>query len=212
MRLWLKLKDYFNLRGNLPSIALLSFLRGARDNMRLVIWQPFILSLGLSMKILGGFESLIILTMILAQPILGSVSDSYGRKRLLFVRELLMVFALILCLYTNTWHLLLFAVAFIGLSMAFEPVYNTLVAESSDQTNLGMTFSILNATYMATGLIAPVFAGLLADSYGYSYVFYTAISLGMLSLFIVQVRLVETRITEDKVSLSLSLNSLVKTF
>jgi len=212
MRLWMRLKDYFKTKSNLSSIALLSFLRGARDNMRLVIWQPFILSLGLSMKVLGAFESMIILTMILVQPILGSISDSYGRKHLLVIRELLMLFALILCAYTKTWHLLLFTVLFIGLSMAFEPVYNTLVAESSDQTNLGLTFSILNATYMASGLIAPVFAGLLADSYGYSYVFYSTIGLGILSLLIVQVKLVETKSQDDKLRLSISLKSLVKTF
>ena len=212
MGLKMRLKELFNVRHNLSSIALLSFLRGSRDNMRLVIWQPFILSIGLSMKILGAFESIIVLTMIVAQPIIGVVSDSYGRKDLLVIREFLMLFALILCVYTKTWYLLLFVVLFIGLSMAFEPVYNTFVVESSDQTKLGMTFSIINTAYMVTGLIAPVFAGLLADSYGYSSVFYITIGLGMLSLLIVQIKLVETKLIEDKISLSLSIKSLVKTF
>jgi DHA1 family multidrug resistance protein-like MFS transporter len=212
MRVWMRLKESINLKSNLSSIALLSFLRGARDNMRLVVWQPFILSLGLSMKILGAFESMTVSTMILAQPIIGSVSDYHGRKGLLLIREVLMLFALILCVYTESWHLLLIAVLFIGLSMAFEPVYNSLVAETTDKSRLGMTFSILNAAYMATGLFAPILAGLLADLYGYSSVFYTAVSLGVLSLLIVKVKLVETKLPDDKVRLSLSLKSFVKTF
>ena len=39
-------------------LAAYSSLKGAFHNMRYVVWQPFVLSLGISMVNLGGLESL----------------------------------------------------------------------------------------------------------------------------------------------------------
>lgn len=181
------------MRGNLKLMALLSFLRGARDQMRGVVWQPFALSLGMPMRSLGGMESALDLTRITVQPILGGASDAYGRKRFLMLRELLLLAALTLFIVARSWHTLLLGVLLIGLYAGVEPVWSSLVAESAEAGELGMAYSILNTSYMATGLFAPVAAGLLAEAYGYDSVFYVSAGIGVFILLLVQLRLAETK-------------------
>ena len=187
------LRDALRRRGNIPLMALIAALRGAGDHMRSVVWQPFALSLGIPMRSLGGLESAIDLTRISVQPIIGAASDAYGRKRFLVLRELLLA---------GSWHLLLLGVVLIGLSAAFEPVWSTLAAESSGTAELGMTYSILNTSYMATGLIAPVAAGLLAAARGYTPVFYLSAGLGVASLLLVQLKLAETQGRGEEVEMT----------
>ncbi|MFH1180686.1 MAG: hypothetical protein V1710_10010, partial [Candidatus Bathyarchaeota archaeon] len=74
-------------------LALSTSLRGVRDNIRTVVWQPFALSLGIPIKDIGALESLMDLAKIIIQPILGAASDVYGRKRFLIIRDLLVVLA-----------------------------------------------------------------------------------------------------------------------
>ena len=188
-----RLRGALRMRGNLPLMALLSFLRGARDHMRGVVWQPFALSLGIPMRSLGGMESALDLTRITVQPILGGASDAYGRKRFLLLREILLLAALVLFIVAGSWQTLLLGVLLIGLYAGVEPVWSSLVAESAEAGELGMAYSILNTSYMATGLFAPIAAGLLAHAYGYDYVFYVSAGLGLFILLLVQLRLTETK-------------------
>jgi len=193
MGIWARLRGALGIGDKLRLMALLQLLRGARDHMRSVVWQPFALSLGISMRGLGGLESAIDLTRISVQPILGGASDAYGRKRFLILREVLLLVALASFIVSSSWRTLLLGVLLVGLSAGVEPVWSSLVAESANAGELGMAYSILNTSYMATGLLAPVAAGLLADAYGYDSVFYIAAGLGLLILLLVQLKLVETK-------------------
>ena len=70
-------------------LSLATALRGMRDNLRYVIWQPFALSIGIPIRDIGALESLMDLANIVIQPVLGAASDVYGRKKFLITRELL---------------------------------------------------------------------------------------------------------------------------
>jgi MFS family permease len=69
-------------------LSLATALRGMRDNLRYIIWQPFALSLGIPIRDIGALESLMDFAKIIIQPILGAASDVYGRKKFLIAREL----------------------------------------------------------------------------------------------------------------------------
>jgi len=191
--IYARLRRALGGKRNLPVLAFVASLRGARDHMYGVVWQPFVLSLGIPMKSLGGLESARDLTRISFQPVFGGASDAIGRKRFLVMRELLLVAALALFIFAGSWQILLLGVLFIGLSSAVGPVWTSLVAESAEAGELGRTYSILTALYMVTGLFAPVAAGLLATAYGYTYVFYLSAGLALLSMVIVQLKLSETK-------------------
>ncbi|MBS7620422.1 hypothetical protein KEJ21_07255, partial [Candidatus Bathyarchaeota archaeon] len=83
-------------------IVLISTLKGLSEHMRSIIWQPFALSLGISMSSLGGLESTYDLVKNLTQPFFGSGSDSLGRKRFLILREILFIVSMLLFIFAHT--------------------------------------------------------------------------------------------------------------
>ena len=175
------------------TLSLLSALRGVRDNIRGTIWQPFALSLGLQVKEIGALESIMDLTKLTMEPILGAASDTTGRKKLLISRELLTVAAGLAFLFARSWHLLFIGSIFIGLSMSLVSVWNAAVAESSDPGHLGSLYGIVGTCYMGAGLVGTLSAGIIADRLGYTWVYTVATGLGIISLFAVYVWLPETR-------------------
>ncbi len=179
-------------RASIPVLAFIGALQGALQNIRGVIWQPFVLSLGVPMKSLGGLSSLLSLTRIVAQPVVGRASDAYGRKRFIMARKILILSAGILLVFTRSWHLLLVVVVFFGLEQAIHPVWSTLVAESVEASRLGYTYSVIGTSTMAAGLIASLAAGYMAEAYGYHAVFAIATGLAFVAFVIVLTRLAET--------------------
>jgi MFS family permease len=174
-----------------PSAA--SALRGIRDNLRTVVWQPFAISLGLDMQQVGSLESLSDFVKLLLEPAFGVVSDALGRKRLLIMREAVVVVTLLLMLTARSWHFLFVAMMLIGISNSLVSVWSTLVAEASPVGRLGFVYSVMGATYMGAGLIGTLGAGYLADAYGYGAVYTLATVIAFLSLALVWLKLPETR-------------------
>jgi len=190
-------------RRNVATLAVISALRGAWFNLRGVIWQPFVLSLGIPMGSLGGLESLTDLTRIIVQPVVGSASDIYGRKKFLLAREVLILVAGLLFIFAGSWPLLFLGVVLVGLSSALFPVWNTVVAESSDPSELGYTYSVIGTFHMAAGLIAAMAAGLIASAYGYRMVFIVASAMGLFTILMIWRRLPETLAQKPDSRLSL---------
>jgi MFS family permease len=180
-------------RWDIVTLAVIASLRGTWYNMRAVVWQPFVLSMGIPLRSLGGLESLMDLIKISVQPIVGSASDVYGRKRFLIAREVLTITAGVLFILAHSWHFLFIGVILIGLSAAILPIWNSTVAESTESPELGFIYSVIGTCQMSVGLVATLAAGLIADAYGYTSVFVVATVFGMLSLLIVFTRLVEKK-------------------
>jgi len=180
-------------RSNIVTLTVISALRGVWNNIHGVIWQPFVLSLGVSMSSLGGFESLMDLARITFQPIVGGVSDVRGRKNFLLIRDFLALTACVLFMFSYSWHLLFLGVVLIGLSRAILPIWNAAVAESSDLSKLGFVYSIVNTSQMAAGLVATLTAGIIASLYGYPIAFAVAGGFSLASFLIILLKLVEKK-------------------
>jgi len=198
-----RLRRSLGENSNLPVLSLVALLRGARDHMFRVVWQPFALSRGIAMKSLGGMESALDLTRISFQPIFGGASDAIGRKMFLVLRELLVIAAMALFIFSGSWQILLLGVLLMGLSSAVGPIWSSLVAELAEPGGLGRTHSILITLYTATGLFAPMAAGLLAMAYGYISVFYLSMGLALLCMLMVQLKLAETRRRREETPITL---------
>ncbi len=108
-------------RNRVPTLATIGALRGAFHNMRGIVWQPFVLSLGVPMKSLGGLESTLDLTRIIAQPVLGGASDAFGRKRFIIARDIIALTTGVLLVLTRSWHLLFVSVVLLGFENALYP-------------------------------------------------------------------------------------------
>jgi MFS family permease len=185
--------DHVRGWGRLFVLSVTSALRGIRDNLRTVVWQPFAISLGLDMQQVGTLESLSDLTKLLLEPAFGVISDALGRKRLLILRETVALGALLLILFARSWEHLFLAMILIGVSNSLVSVWSTLVAESAPAGRLGFVYSVMGACYMGAGLIGTLGAGYLADVYGYGAVYTVATIVAFISLALVWLKLPETR-------------------
>ncbi|MFW6108861.1 MAG: MFS transporter [archaeon] len=180
-------------------LALATALRGIRDNIRSVVWQPFALSLGIPMRDIGALESLMELARIIIQPVLGAASDVYGRKPFLILRDMLVVAGGVFFLFAQSWLYLALGMMLIGLGYALTPVWSSVVAESSSPDRIGWSFSILGSVYMATGLVGTLSAGWLTDNLGYRYVYSVFVIVSTLSLLVTVFKIRETHNPETRV-------------
>lgn len=177
------------LKGNVCIIAVSSFLAGIGARMLEVIWQPFVLSLGASMPILGALQSTRSIIASLVQPFSGRAADRRGRKPFIILASLLTLAGFALCIIARTWLFLIPAVAFLGIAWVGNPARQSLVAESVEPEERGTAFSVVSLSGMLTGFFAPLLGGFLASDYGFKSVFYIsilveALCLGLTALFI----------------------------
>ncbi len=195
-------------------LSLATALRGIRDNLRYIIWQPFAISLGIPIRDIGALESLMDFAKIIIQPILGAASDVYGRKKFLIARELTILAAGICFLFAESWQLLAAGMVFIGFGIALIPIWNSTIAESVKATEMGETFSILGSAYMTTGLIGTLAAGWLAENIGYRVVYAISVGFAVLSLIVTVFKIEETHKPTEKKTFTIkeALTSLLDTF
>ena len=179
-------------RGLVYTLSAISALRGAVFSVWSVVWQPFVLSLGFSMGRLGGLESLLDLTRIVVMPLFGKASDAYGRRRFIVAREILTLVAAVLYVYAGSWRFIFLGVVLTGVSSATFPIWNTVIAESSEVKELGYTFSVVGTIQMSLGLVATLAAGYVASAYGFKTVFAGASVFALLAFLVVVIRLPET--------------------
>jgi DHA1 family multidrug resistance protein-like MFS transporter len=181
-----------------------SMLYGLRENMVRTIWQPFALSLGASMPLLGLLESLggfwgIVPT--LMQPLGGWISDRRGRKPLVLLGttfSTLGLSVLVLAGWTHNWLWLLPGIALLGgLAIAF-PALDSLTAESAVPEARGRAFSLTNTFYALAGVVAPTLGGLLAQRSGFLSVLIAGTALEALTLVALTALLRETIKPQDR--------------
>jgi len=184
-----RIKRALALTGNIRTLALASFLSQISAKMLEVIWQPFVLSLGASMPILGALQSARSIIASIVQPFSGRAADRRGRKPFVILASLLTLAGFVLCIVARTWLFLIPAIVFLGTAWVGNPARQSLVAESVEPGERGTAFSVVSFAGMLTGFFAPLLGGFLASGYGFKSVFYIsilmeALCLGLTAFFI----------------------------
>jgi len=163
------------LKGNIRVLTVEATVTAMFYGMLFVIWQPYVLSLGASMTVLGGLSAVLGLLGSLSSPIWGRLSDRVGRKPLLILASLLKAGALIFCIIANTWFLLIPYVILMGLSASYRyynPARSSVVAESVGREERGVAYSVLMFFSEATTAVVAPLGGFLAMVYGFVPIFY----------------------------------------
>jgi MFS family permease len=193
---------------NIRVLAARTFLRGMRDNVVRVVWQPFVLSLGASMPFLGFLESLGgyggIVTM-LVQPLIGRLSDYWGRKAFVLFSSVFAIVALsvyVLAGFTDNRYLLIPGVTVLGLSFACRPSEDSMTAESVGVAGRAMAYSLVMLSGALAGIFAPLIGGFVADRWSYVVVFLMGLALDVVILALVVGLLKETLAPQSKRSLA----------
>jgi MFS family permease len=187
------------LRGNLAALAAMASLRGVHSSVYNVIWQPFVLSLGASMPMLGLLNSLggvsgLIPTV--AQSLGGWLADRIGRKPFLVMASVATIAAYALFALagiSNFWLPLAIGVVVYGFSSLSRPAISSMTAESVRSDRHGSAFSLMVVAQTAPGIIMPALGGWAAVQFGYLLVFPVGIALELIILVVVWRFVRETR-------------------
>ncbi|UOE99825.1 TCR/Tet family MFS transporter [Bdellovibrio reynosensis] len=163
----------------------------------------------------GYFISLYALMQFLASPLLGALSDRFGRRSVLLVSLLVAGFDYLLMAFApNLW--ILFAGRILaGLTGANITVAMAYIADVSDDKNRAANFGMIGAAFGLGFIIGPAIGGLLGH-YGPHYPFLMAAGMNLLNflfgLFILPESLPQEKRRQVDISKINPLSSLKKVF
>ncbi|BBH52179.1 multidrug effflux MFS transporter [Fluviispira sanaruensis] len=129
--------------------------------------------------------SLFLLTMAVFQIFSGSLSDKYGRKRVLFVFSLIFIFASLGCFYSSTINELIIYRCFQALgACAGMSIGQAMVADAFGAKDTGRILSITIPLVAFSPAIAPVLGGYIEILYDWRAIFLVLGIYGFIILFL----------------------------
>lgn len=195
LRFFKRMAQALAFRGNIRVLTVEVIIGAMFYGMLFVIWQPFVLGLGVSMTVLGGLSAALGLLGSFSSPIWGRLSDRVGRKPLMILSNVLKAGALIFCVIADTWFLLIPYVTLMGLSASYQqnnPASASVVAESVAREERGVAYSVLMFFSQATTAVVAPLGGFLAMVYGFVPIFYACIAADIICALLTIVFVQET--------------------
>jgi EmrB/QacA subfamily drug resistance transporter len=155
------------------SVAFASFMRDFRTN---VLWA-------------GWTISIYYIAVTVSMPLIGRVSDSFGRKRVYLVSLGLFTGSSLACgLAPNIYGLIFFRfLQGIG-GAAFLPTASGIVSDHFPE-NRDRAIGLFSSIFPIGGIIGPNLGGWIVSSYSWRYIFYINLPIGILLIFLVSVLL-----------------------
>jgi MFS family permease len=168
------LGKYLALEGNIRVLAVQTLISQLGFGMLMVVWQPYILSVGLSVVDLGIIQSVINFSTAAGLFLWGPLSDMFGRKRVILLGHASRVVAVIaLIISGNPLFLYIFAF-FIGFSTLWyqmNPARTALLAESVPNEKRATAYGTIMAISQGTSMVMASVGGYLAIVTGYWWIF-----------------------------------------
>ncbi len=97
-----------------------------------LVWQPFILSLGGSISVIGGLNSLWGAIQSILQLVTGGLADSLGRKKLVNAYYVISIVGIGITLVARSWVYLIPRIVLFAVADALgEPAFTPLFARAS---------------------------------------------------------------------------------
>ncbi|MFJ3386955.1 MULTISPECIES: MDR family MFS transporter [unclassified Lysinibacillus] len=140
---------------------------------------------------LSGFEavswvfSIYLLTAAVSTPIYGKLADLLGRKRVLLCGVIIFLLGAVLCGFaTSMFQLILFrAVQGLGAG-AVLPITMTIIGDLYvEQQERVKAQGWISAVFGISGVIGPLFGGILVDTLSWRYIFFLNLPFGLISIF-----------------------------
>jgi len=184
------------LEGNIRVLAVQIIVSQFGFGMFYVVWQPYILSTGVSVVSLGVVQSVINLSSASGSIVWGVLSDRFGRKPIMLASNASRVLALLALVLSGDFTFLVafgFFVGFSALFMQGNPARMALISESVGDKRRATAYSTIMFVSQITSTITASAGGYLAVTAGYHLIFYICMAGDIVGLLLVALFIEETR-------------------
>jgi MFS family permease len=185
------------LKGNIRVLAVQTLISQLGFGMFYVVWQPYILSTGVTVAKLGLIQSIINLVTAVGLISWGVLSDRFGRKPVILASNACRIVAMASLLISGKIEFLLVFAFFTGFSCLFmqeNPARNALISESVGSKVRATAFSTLASISRITNIVVSSAGGYIAFTVGYHPIFILSIVGDVIGLLLMFFYLKETRV------------------
>lgn len=172
---------------------------------------PALDQIGISIGTNHSSENQMLITMIflglgVGQLIFGPISDSLGRKPIIYLGFTLFVLASFLCVYATNLETMIAGRILQGIGLAAPRTLSiAMIRDSFSGDYMAKIMSFVVAIFILVPIVAPTFGKLFLDSFGWESIFYSQLGFGVIVLLWLWKRQPETLKPEHKKAFRLSL-------
>lgn len=174
-----KLAKSLALEGNIRVLAVQTFISQLGLGMFYVIWQPYMLSTGITVSQLGFIQTVINISTSMGLIFWGNLSDRIGRKPGVIGSAVCRILAIVCLVLTGHYYALIafgFFVGFTAMFMMGNPARSALIAESVEGDRMATALSTLITISQGISTIVAGAGGYIALKVGYMPIFYLTIA------------------------------------
>ena len=173
---------------------------------------PAIKQIGISINIQQeSTDSQLLITMIFlglgfGQLISGPISDSLGRKPVIYLGFIVFVIASFICVNATTIEMMIFGRVLQGIGLsAPRTISIAMVRDSFSGNYMAKIMSFIVVIFILVPVVAPALGKLMLDAYGWKFIFYSQLIFGVFVMLWLWKRQPETLTKEKRIKLSLNL-------
>ncbi|CAM1362059.1 MFS transporter, DHA1 family, bicyclomycin/chloramphenicol resistance protein [Tenacibaculum sediminilitoris] len=174
---------------------------------------PALEQIGFSIHINEESNNQLLVTMIFlglgfGQLISGPISDSLGRKPIIYVGFLLFVIASFICVNAASIEMMVFGRILQGIGLsAPRTISIAMVRDSFSGNYMAKIMSFIVVIFILVPVVAPAIGKIMLDIYGWKSIFYSQLIYGALVMFWLWKRQPETLKKENRIKFSFNLFS-----
>lgn len=172
---------------------------------------PAMTNIGDTIGITDATNNQLLITMIFlglgfGQLISGPLSDSYGRKPIIYIGFIVFAFASLICVFSTSLEMMIVGriIQGIGLS-APRTISIAMIRDRFSGNYMAKVMSFVVAIFILVPVVAPALGKIMLDLYGWQSIFYSQLLFGLAAMLWLWKRQPETLKKENKRAFKLSL-------